>query len=46
MPIASKLGSVVTHYEGLLLTISHNHLRSRGFEITGQTKNIISPLPQ
>ena len=46
MSMATKLGKVMTCYEGLPLTKSHNLLIVWSWRITLTTKPIISLLPQ
>ena len=46
MPIATKLGRVVTYHEGLPPIKSHDPLITWSCKITWQTKFIITPLPK
>ena len=44
--IATKLGRMITYFDGLLPITSHDTLISLSCEITWQTKTIIFPIPQ
>ena len=46
MPMASKRGRMTTYLDGLLHVKSLDPLITWHCEITCQTKNIISPIPQ
>ena len=46
VPMTTKLGSIVTYLEGLLLIKPHDAMIRWSREITLQTKIIISPTPQ
>ena len=46
MTMATKHDIMMTYIERPLAINSHKHLVSSFWEITCQTKNIISPLPQ
>ena len=45
VPMATRLGRIVTYVDGLLPIKSHDHLVIRSWEITWQSKSIISSLP-
>ena len=45
MPMTTKLGWVVTYYQGLPPMKPHNTLIAWSCKIMRQTKTIISPLP-
>ena len=46
MSMATKIGRMVTYIDRVLPINSHDHIITSSWEITCQTKNIISPLPQ
>ena len=46
VPMATKLGRMVTYLDELLPILSHDPLITWSFEITGQTKIIVSPISQ
>ena len=46
MPMATKVGRVVTYHEGLPPIKSHDRLITWSCKITGQTKFVITPLPE
>ena len=46
MPMATKLGRLVTYYEGFPPIISHDFLITWSCRITRQTELILTPLPE